>query len=157
MLFWTGCKSLDSNNTRSYWKDSGITTQGVRLPTAYRGLRLDLEKLISGFENSGEVIIPLPEGNNITVRLIASGTMSEELAKKFPEIKSYEVVKANSVTGRVNINPSGFYAMIVTIGGTYFINPIEKKGEEYLSYNKSNIVPDPNNPFIEIIEKSYKP
>ncbi len=148
------CKSLDNGDTEGYWHDSKITTDVARLPSEYRGLTLDFQKLKNDIEKSNTVTIPLVNGNNVTVGLENSKTMSEELAKKFPDIKSYQIINTANVSGRIDINPSGFYAMIITTGNTYFINPLVKKGLEYVSYDKQNVMHDPNNPFIE---KPLKP
>lgn len=144
------CKTSNPNQGKlNYWSDSKIDSAKEGLPEKYRVLVLDFATLKSAVDTSHEVTIPLPEGTYVTVKVVKSSIMSEKLAAKFPEIKSYEVVEHNSISGRIDINPSGFYAMIISGNETYFVNPIEKNGSEYVSFNKKYLLPDVNNPFID--------
>jgi hypothetical protein len=145
------CQSTQNYSTGSYWTDIDAATDYIEeLPTTYRALNLNLDDLKTRLNNLKEVVLPLPKGSYMLVELEESTTMSPELAAKYPEIKSY-VVKNQSgiISGRIDINPSGFYAMIVTDSITFFINPTVKKGLQYVCYDKRSVKADVNNPFYD--------
>lgn len=149
-----GCKTNDTRLQKSnYWSETTIDSGRKGIPDKYRGLTLDFEALVSAVDSGSKVTIPLPDGTYLMVQLNKSSVMSEELAKKFPEIRSYEIVKEKGTFGRVDINPSGFYVMVTHGSQTFFVNPTEKKGQEYISYDKEDLVPDINNPFIDKVIK----
>lgn len=152
-ILLVGCKPNQKYISEAYWFDKKIETTNNRVPESYRGLGLDFESLKASIDSLNEVILPLPDGDNIKVSVKTSSTMSEALAAKFPEIKSYTIIAENGVSGRIDVNPSGFYAMLVTSTGTYFINPKEKRSLDYMSFDKKFAVKDINNPFIEIKRK----
>lgn len=154
LIFALGCQSSKLQQSEGYWTDKTINTTGVQVPESYRGLGLNLSLLIKSLEDEDQVIIPLPTGKEVKVNVKKSSTMSSELASKFPEIKSFEIVSDTGYSGRIDINPSGFYAMLVTLEGTYFINPTAKKSDDYISFDKKVAVKDINNPFIDQV---YKP
>ena len=154
ILFVLSCKTSDTmNGSSSYWHDTTFDGTEIKLPEQHRALNLDFKKLKAAIDTSVEVTIPMPDGTNIEIVLKENSIMSKTLAQKFPDIKSYEVVEKNSLSGRVDINKSGFYAMIVNGEMTFFINPTIKKSDAYISYDKKYATKSDNNPFIDKVIK----
>lgn len=125
------------------------------LPTKYLILTLNKkileDKLIS---DSPEISLPDTNQAFIMVKLEDSGTMSPELAKKFPNIKSFrgQELDNSSTKVRIDKNSSGLFAMIVRDGQTYFINPIKKGSSTYIVYDKAHAVRG-GNPFADQVIK----
>ncbi len=146
-----GCQTTNKGATSSYWTD--VST--VSPINGQRSVILDFAGLNKVAPSYGEIAIPIPEGGYINILIKNSSTMSPALAKKYPNIKSYVVIQSgNIISGRIDINPSGFYAMITTTESTFFINPITKGSESYLCYEKRNAKSDMNNPFIDKVLKN---
>lgn len=151
LLFILSCKGTNSFTNKVYWTEiNQFAPSHNDLPSKYKAYSLNLDALKSFIETENTVEIPTPTGEMLTVSVKNSSTMSPELAKKFPEIKSYEILKSGGVlSGRIDINPSGFYAMITKESATYFINPTAKKSEEYVCYLKGDANENSKNPFFE--------
>jgi hypothetical protein len=86
--------------------------------------------------------IPSPDGDVIKFEMYQSQTMSPELAKQFPELKSYmgNAVADKSTTIRANINETGFHALITSTKGQWLVEPycIRKSKDFYCCYWKSD-------------------
>lgn len=90
------------------------------------------------------VIVEFPDRNGklIAFKMYQSQTMSAELAKQFPELKSFmgNAVKDNSITIRANLNETGFHALLSSTQGQWLIEPycsgISK--DYYCCYSKSD-------------------
>ena len=151
LLFLVSCKGTNSFSTQTYWAEiSDISIDKNDLPKAFKAYSLDIDKLKSTVEDNNTLEIPSPDGEILTVNVKNSSTMSPALAKKYPDIRSYEVLNSEKVTsGRIDINPSGFYAMITTASTTYFINPVEKEGNQYVCYFKDDANENSKNPYFE--------
>ncbi len=151
LLCIISCKGTNSFSSKTYWTEiSGSTFEADLLPSRYKTYKLDFDKLKLKAESSSAIEIPTPSGEMLRVDVKISSTMSPALAKKYPEIRSYEVLNSGKVTsGRIDINSSGFYAMITIDSETYFINPIEKGSIEYVCYLKSDSNTNSKNPFFE--------
>ncbi|MCP3688195.1 MAG: hypothetical protein GY784_07255, partial [Gammaproteobacteria bacterium] len=72
-----------------------------------------------------QIELPMPDGSNGIFEIFESSIMAEELAAKYPQIKSYKVrgVDDPGASGRVDISPAGFRGMIFTSQGLVFIDP----------------------------------
>ena len=137
----------------------GLNTQGTRyiIPQSYRTLELDLQDLSSALiqvpkesntkvNNSGFILsLPLPDNNFATFKIVESPIMAEELATKYPEIKTYlgqGIGNNSSSSVRFDITPAGFHAIIFSNEGTVYIDPYSL-GETryYISYFKKDYLP----------------
>ncbi len=80
-------------------------------------------------ESSGDdsVVIQLPQADGSLGRfsVVESPIMQPGLAADFPEIKTYKLrgIDDPSVTGRADISPRGFHAMLIGAQGRLFIDP----------------------------------
>lgn len=101
--------------------------------------------------------IPWDDGSFVNFKIKNSTIFSPELARKFPDIRSYSGEKQDDQTThiRLDINPSGLYAMITSPEKTIFIRPKERKSKIYLCYNKADVNQD-NREFNEPPIKSPK-
>ncbi len=149
------------SNYAELWNDiseMGLNAEGTRyiIPQSYRTLELDLEDLSSALnqvphENTTRVnrssfllSIPLPDNTNITFRVVESPVMADELAAKYPEIKTYLGQGTENANARVrfDVTPQGFHAIIFSTNGTVYIDPYSLgETEFYISYYKKDYLP----------------
>ena len=151
LLYILSCKGTNSFSSQTYWTEIlGSTFEANLLPSKYKAYNLDFDKLKLKAESNNAIEIPTPTGEMLVVDVKISSTMSPSLAKKYPEIRSYEVLTSGKITsGRIDINSSGFYAMMIIDSETYFINPVESGNIEYVCYLKSDANTNSKNPFFE--------
>ena len=130
------------------------------LPSKYQLLTLDINKAKVrldklepkkktpdqfNYEKTGteHVLLQLPwnDGNFYTFVVKNSNIFSPDLAKKFPNIRSYsgEKEQDGSTHLRLDINPSGFFAMIIAPSQTLFIRPLDDESGFYLCYDKNDV------------------
>lgn len=90
---------------------------------------------------SSTIILPLPDGTFEEFEVLPSTVMSEKLAAKFPNIKTYEGKSAKS-TVRFDMSQNGFHAMLFTSKGTVYIDPINRNTvDSYQTYYKRDFLP----------------
>lgn len=149
-------------NLASFWSDvseSSISAQGTRyiFPTEYRTLKLDVQNLSSALNKVPHEVnlkvhrsnflisFPLPDNSFATFKIVESPVMHEELALKYPEIKTYlgqGIENHASSRIRFDITPQGFHAIIFTVEGTIYIDPYSHGDSRYyISYYKRDYVP----------------
>lgn len=77
--------------------------------------------------------VPMPNGSTETFAIVESSIMQAGLALKYPEIKTYAgySLKDRSITGRFDITPKGFHAIILYSGGAYFVEPVSQASNQY--------------------------
>ncbi|MCG7905451.1 MAG: M12 family metallo-peptidase [Candidatus Thiodiazotropha taylori] len=108
----------------------------VETPRYYRALEADLAALRaqlsqapaeSGLtiQNSHQIILPLPGGEMVRCWIEQSPVMAASLAERYPEIATYRVrgVDNPELTGRLDLTPRGFHAMLTGPSGTIYIDP----------------------------------
>ncbi|MCU7798111.1 MAG: hypothetical protein KZQ75_13380 [Candidatus Thiodiazotropha sp. (ex Myrtea spinifera)] len=135
------------------WQDltpPGQAAKAINQTSAYyRALKADrpqLEQLLAQapveFTSSqgATLELPLPHGGVQRFEVVDSPIMSPALADKHPEISTYSVkgIDNPAITGRLDLTPAGFHAMLSTPGGTVFIDP-DKSGN-YRSFYKQDFV-----------------
>ncbi len=154
---------LDKNSTPNEFKDKN-------LPRKYQALYLNMRKAkqrlaplepeetsttkINLTSDEGKVVslfFPQENGTFSSFLIKNSNVFSPDLAKKFPNIRSYSGHKKNDPTTkiRLDLNPFGLYAMITGPDKTVFIRPIEKESKIYICYNKADVNQE-NREFYEL-------
>jgi hypothetical protein len=149
-------------NYANLWNDiseNGLNASGTRyiIPQLYRTLELDLQELSTALnqvpdesntrvKDSGFILsLPLPDNSFTTFKVVESPVMAEELAAKYPEIKTYlgqGTENNSSARVRFDITPQGFHAVIFSINGTVYIDPYSLgETKYYISYYKKDYIP----------------
>lgn len=72
--------------------------------------------------------LPMPDGSELSFRVVLSQVMAPALAARYPMIKTYQGVAEGdaSITGRFQLDPRGFRGMIFTPKGTVYIDPFSR-------------------------------
>jgi uncharacterized repeat protein (TIGR01451 family) len=161
LVMLTGATSAASATNQSadgVWADiaeNAIRVQGQRLivPEQYRTLVIDLPALSANLaqapmefteaaeNNTVTITLPLPDGSYQDYYLYESPVMHPDLAAKFPEIKTYTVKGVEDVyaSGRVDLTPHGFHAMVYSPGASFYIDPYSQRDTaHYISYYKAD-------------------
>ncbi|MBT3044653.1 MAG: hypothetical protein KME67_17480, partial [Candidatus Thiodiazotropha sp. (ex Codakia orbicularis)] len=135
--------------TAAIWQDldtSEPAAKGLDLSSVYyRRLGADssalrqrlLQAPLQDTSASGiELELPLPYGSMQRYAVEESPVVAESLAHRYPEIRTYRVrgVDDPASSGRLDLTPQGFHAMLTTPAGTVYIDPDEEGG--YRSYYK---------------------
>src|SRR5690606_14670756 len=94
---------------------------------------------------AGSIQLPLPDGSLALFHFWETPVMEAPLAAKFPYQKQYTAVQVNrpQVSAKLNIDSSGFHAMIFDGEQSAFIEPLDDifGTRNYLSFYKSAIHP----------------
>jgi len=116
-------------------------------PLYYRSLKVDRDALLQrlaaapreGTSSQAATLgLPMPYGDSQEFALEESPILAPALAARFPEIRTYRVrsITDPSVSGRLDMTPAGFHALLTTPAGTVFIDPDGSGG--YRSYYKQD-------------------
>ncbi|MEW8505690.1 MAG: reprolysin-like metallopeptidase [Candidatus Thiodiazotropha sp.] len=83
-----------------------------------------------------ELELPLPYGSMQRFMVEESPVMAASLAVRYPDIRTFRVrgIDEPASSGRLDLTPQGFHAMLTTPAGTVFIDP--DGGGDYRSYYK---------------------
>ncbi|MGE5355147.1 MAG: reprolysin-like metallopeptidase [Deltaproteobacteria bacterium] len=131
-----------SINAQNFWKkidDRAIISlreadRGI-IPEKYSSFSIDitamaqyLKDIPREFNTNREsklLYIPMPEGNFMPFDVVDSPVMEQELAEKYPEIRSYRGVSRtdDKINIRFNIGPRGFWGSIYWKGNNIYIDP----------------------------------
>ncbi|GBD88389.1 ser-Thr-rich glycosyl-phosphatidyl-inositol-anchored membrane family protein [bacterium BMS3Abin03] len=142
------------NSSEFLWnnvQEESIITNGERfiIPESYRTLQLDFngmgtflrsapeENIIPVSQSSFIISLPMPNGEFSKFKMVESPVMAEELAAKYPNIKTFlgQGTDDGTASVRFDVTPLGFHAMILSARGTVFIDPYSLGDTEYyISY-----------------------
>ena len=97
-----------------------------------------LARLMHGDKNL-VITLPLPSGELVKFKLQASQVMSNGLAEKFPQIKTFTGfdIENPANTGRFDYGPKGFYGVFNYQGQRIYVDP-EQQENVYVSYKDKN-------------------
>ncbi|MEJ2609016.1 MAG: hypothetical protein P8179_02775 [Candidatus Thiodiazotropha sp.] len=145
LLVW-----LPLTSSAGIWHDldSELSARQVASePLYYRALQADVASLQtrlaqapderdSILKQGEELELPMPYGLMQRFLVQASPVMAPSLAERYPEIRTYRVtgIDEPASSGRLDLTPSGFHAMLTTPSGTVFINPDDSG--DYRSFYK---------------------
>ncbi len=88
--------------------------------------------------------LPLPNGGFVQFKLSYSAVMSDELADKYPSIKTFIGYQVNNPehSGRFDITPHGFHGVFNYKEEKVYIEPISRENNhQYQSYFKKDALP----------------
>jgi hypothetical protein len=145
-------------SSNEFWQDVNETSISNNLerqiiPNKYRVLKLDIigiQNFLTTLPNEENarlnlskaiLSLPLPNGQFVKFSVIGSPIMEQELADKYPEIKTYrgQSIEDKTASVRFDVTPNGFHAMILSAGGTIYIDPYSAGNiENYISYYKKD-------------------
>ncbi|MBL0054634.1 MAG: hypothetical protein IPP31_00305 [Chitinophagaceae bacterium] len=86
--------------------------------------------------------IPMPDGRIAQFRVWESSIQDPILEAKFPEIKTFagQGIDDPYATMRFDIGPRGFHAQVLTVNGTYYIDPyVIGNTTDYISYFRTDL------------------
>ena len=98
------------------------------------------KSVIAGVSSGVSISLPLPDGTFTTVEITPTKIISDEVAKKVPNFRSWDVksVDGKVSSGVLDIGDLGFHAMLLLSNGdTVFIDPQNNGGTvKYISYSQ---------------------
>lgn len=112
-------------------------------PQRYRSLRLDVDAMRGALREAvaegKPFALPRPDGGFAEFVLEDSGTLSPELAARFPQILSLRGRDAAGNRARVDLSDLGLQALVFDQDGSWVVEPIEfGSGGDYLSFRRSD-------------------
>jgi hypothetical protein len=139
----TAGQGIWQNASNSQVQAKGISQGGY----AYRADQIALRNLLSlvphqaNGDFSQQIELPMPDGSLARFQIVESPIMKPALAARYPEIKTFKVFGVDDplASGRVDITPKGFHAMLFTAKGRLFIDPdpTSTQSGQYLSRYRS--------------------
>lgn len=158
---WTQPAPAGASPWRDVAESAFAHTGQRRLPLKYRTLDLDvpgLQRVLAAAPKESQpdarsqairLALPLPNGRFGEFRVVESPIMQDELAAKFPQIRTYLAwgVSDPTATARMDLTPKGFRAQVLSADGTVFIDPYQNDDtSHYISYDKRDYL-NPGNSF----------
>lgn len=118
----------------------------------------------TGIGFTAEISLPNPDGTFQTYLAKGNRTMHDDLAARFPEIKSFDAHGEDGSFVKWDITPKGLHAMIFRPGvSTIFIDPaIHGNNQYYIVYHRADFVTDKQkdcqfNSDVEQLESKHEP
>lgn len=146
----------------SVWtnRSENFTVKGERriIPQQYRTISADLSSLTallrtapietdSRINDQLRIELPKPDGTMSLFSVVEYSMMEPGLAAKFPDFKTYTLKGIDDpyATGKMDITEKGFHAMVLSVNGTYYIDPYSTDEREiYISYFKKDVLHSQN-------------
>lgn len=120
------------------WEDLapglGQAAKSISTAVYYRALKADHSQLRQALaaapleltsSQGATLTLPLPDGSNGEFEVEESPVMGPALAASYPDIHTYRVrgLDHPAISGRLDLTPAGFHAMLSSPEGTVFIDP----------------------------------
>ncbi|MBL7749523.1 MAG: hypothetical protein JNM19_18945, partial [Chitinophagaceae bacterium] len=143
-----------------FFTDAGqnktVSTTGKRviIPQQFRTSSLDVPSLqnflwslpseqnfLYNRNNAPVLSLPMPDGNMARFRVWESSIQEPGLAAKFPGIKTFagQGIDDPYATVRLDMGPSGFHAQVLTVNGSFYIDPYSRGDiSNYISYYRTD-------------------
>lgn len=139
--------------------EAAVRMGGERLiiPQKYKTFRTaitDLRNLLNAapdennteVKNSSALIeLPMPDGSVQRFKVVSSHYLAPELAAKFPEIRTFNVMGIDhpGTYGKLDITALGFHGMLYGTAGNIFIDPYKRNNvEDYITYYADDFIKD---------------
>ncbi|MCC2605657.1 reprolysin-like metallopeptidase, partial [Planctobacterium marinum] len=102
-----------------------------------------------------ELLIPAPDGKNISLTLIEDSVMAPELAARYPGIRSYKALNQfGENIGRFSFSLLGLHGMYRYKNDWAFLEPqVSNQTRHYISYLRSKAIPNTTHRFTEDFSK----
>ncbi len=126
----------------------------VIVPQSYRSVSMDVPamknflmalpdgKNLANRSNAPIISLPRPDGTTATFRVWEASIQEPALQQRFPEIRTFsgQGIDDPYATIRFDITPRGFHAQVLTINGTYYIDPYAIGNDQnYISYFRTDL------------------
>ena len=132
------------------------TGDRVIVPDRFRALTVDREAIgaflahvpLEGTRAADDralLEIPLPGGGFGRFAIVESPVMAVELGARYPEIRTYAGYGLDdpSASVRLDLTPAGFHALILSAGGTIYVDPFQRGDDRhYQSYYRRDFRSD---------------
>lgn len=139
---------------QNFWRDADNSAlyksaEVLILPEKFRTVELDYSSMKTYLEKSSDeqsvsvnksgqyLFLPMPDNSMQKFEIYESPIMENELAAKYPEIKTFlgRGIDDPNASVRFDITPKGFHAMILSPSGRVFIDPYFKNDvKNYITY-----------------------
>lgn len=144
-------KTLDPWTNFEELKRSYENIERQIIPNKYRTIQVDRQKLIGYLEDAPlrfteeveqiekTIVLPFPDGTKQAFRIFEAPVMHPDLAKKFPNIKTYSGYQVDQPQHylRLEVMPDGIHAMVQGGKDQIFIDPYGKGNNElHIAYSK---------------------
>jgi hypothetical protein len=139
----------------------------VIVPVKYRTVTLDdvaiksflwslpSEKNVHNRKSTPILELPMPDGRVAKFNVWESSIQEPALEAKFPDIKTFlgQGIDDPYATIRFDYTPRGFHAQVLTLNGTYYIDPFSMNFDgAYISYYRTDLIK--NVPFECTVEEA---
>ncbi len=176
MLIATGSffLSFGQNNFFSDVSERSIELNGARrviVPQKFRAVALDQtglkqflwslpsERNVHNRNTAPVLELPMPDGRISRFRVWESSIQEPALEARFPDIKTFtgQGIDDPYATIRFDFTPRGFHAQVLTVNGTYYVDPYAVGiTDAYISYFRTDL--SKNNNFVcEVIDNPSSP
>ncbi len=131
-----------------------VNSNRVIIPTKYNTVKAEITQLknflwtLPSEKNVNQSLapimtIPMPDGRMVRFRVWESSIQEPGLEAKFPDIKTFagQGIDDQYASLRFDIGPRGFHAQVLTINGTYYIDPYAVGNTtDYISYFRKDLM-----------------
>ncbi|MBK7121850.1 MAG: T9SS type A sorting domain-containing protein [Chitinophagaceae bacterium] len=136
-----------------------VNSNRVIIPLKYNTVKADMDQLknflrtLPSEKNVTQSLapimqIPMPDGRMVRFRVWESSIQSPALEARYPEIRTFagQGIDDPYANIRFDIGPRGFHAQVLTVNGTYYIDPYAVgNNTDYISYFRKDLMNNKGN------------